>query len=307
MLKSWLLRLHRWLALAFALPLAVVIATGLILSAEPILQTARLAPGQLTLAQIERMLSEQDPAGQARGISFRSYDDRLTIQGIPGRGTVTLDAATAAPAGEGGLSGLFGASRRLHEHLLFDLGWLVTASTIVMVALMLMGVAMGWPRLRNTLGGWHRGIAWFGLPLLVASPVTGLLLAFGVTFGSAGGASPGEPALPLREAIQIMARDKDPSQLIWLRNRGGRQLVRLNENGAFNVYTVTRAGLRETARNWPRLVHEGNFAGIWSGLMNVAISLALIALLGTGVAIWLRRKLRPRTRRRSWPATSIAA
>ncbi|MGE3918056.1 MAG: PepSY domain-containing protein, partial [Hyphomicrobiaceae bacterium] len=34
-MKPWLLKLHRWLALVFAAPLAVVVGTGLILSFEP--------------------------------------------------------------------------------------------------------------------------------------------------------------------------------------------------------------------------------------------------------------------------------
>jgi len=38
------LKLHRWLALAFSIPLLVVIATGLVLSVEPWLQTT-MAPG----------------------------------------------------------------------------------------------------------------------------------------------------------------------------------------------------------------------------------------------------------------------
>ena len=37
----YFVRLHRWLALAFATPLFVVIATGLVLSFEPIAQQAR--------------------------------------------------------------------------------------------------------------------------------------------------------------------------------------------------------------------------------------------------------------------------
>lgn len=37
----WLLKLHRWLALLFALPLAVLIVTGLILSVEPVCTNSR--------------------------------------------------------------------------------------------------------------------------------------------------------------------------------------------------------------------------------------------------------------------------
>jgi uncharacterized iron-regulated membrane protein len=57
-------------------------------------------------------------------------------------------------------------------------------------------------------------------------------------------------------------------------------------------------------RNWPRLWHEGSFAGAWSAFMNVAISIAMIGLLVTGPWIWLRRQLRRRaTRRRRMEST----
>lgn len=301
MLKFWLLRLHRWLALLFALPLTIVLLTGLILSFEPIVQTSGQRAATLAAPDIDRLLTAHDPKGEARGLSFRPYENRLTIQSSRGGGSTDIDLASGQIAeAKGTLSALFGLSRGLHERLLFDLGELVTASTIAMLALILFGVAMGWPRLRNTLSGWHKGIAWFGLPLLVASPLTGLFLAFGISFtGSDSGAGRQAAPLPMREAVQIVARDKDLSQLVWLRSRGGRQLVRLNEGGVFNVYAVTSQGLRETPKNWPRLFHEGNFAGIWSGLMNVAISLALLALLGTGLVIWAKRKLRPRNRDRA--------
>jgi uncharacterized iron-regulated membrane protein len=62
---------------------------------------------------------------------------------------------------------------------------------------------------------------------------------------------------------------------------------------------VTRDGLRALPRNWPRLLHEGNWLGIWSGLANALTSVAMLGLLGTGVLIWARRKLRRRTRDRT--------
>ncbi len=50
-------------------------------------------------------------------------------------------------------------------------------------------------------------------------------------------------------------------------------------------------------RNWPRLWHEGNFAGHYSALLNVIASFAMLGLLVTGIWIWARRHLRRRARR----------
>ena len=67
MIQTVLLRLHRWMFLTFAIPLAVIIVTGLILSFQPILQTAGIKPGTITLAQIETYLAKYDPDGKAHG------------------------------------------------------------------------------------------------------------------------------------------------------------------------------------------------------------------------------------------------
>lgn len=296
-MKAWFFRFHRWLALGFALPLLVVIGTGLVLSIEPWLVDGNAAPGTLNAAQLQAILAAQDPGGQATMLAYRSYDGTVTV-GAGMAGGKVVDVATGAvlPAASI-LAQVMGTARRLHETLLFDAGWLVTASTVAMLALIALGIAMGLPRLANNLQGWHKGVAWFALPLVVLSPLTGLMMALGLTFG--GGVPPApQSALPtLREAVAIVGASHDLSGLIWIRKQGPRLMARLDEGGAYNVYSVTRDGAAPMAPNWPRLWHEGNFAGMWSALLNLVTSIALAALLGTGFWLWLRRQLRRRARR----------
>lgn len=293
MLKPWLLRFHRWITLVFALPLAVIVLTGLVLSFEPIAQVGAIRPGTLDAPRIEAILERHDPEGKARSLTFRAYENRLSIGGVRPDDTIDVDVRTGAELTEGGtVSDLFYYSRVLHETLMLELGWLVQASTIAMLVLIAIGLAMGWPRLANTMSGWHKGTAWILLPLLILSPLTGLFLAWGVTFAGPPAAR-AEP-VPLREAIRIAGSQHDLSSLVWLRGRGGRLLIRLAEGGEYRVYSVTREGLVAGSRNWPRLIHEGNFAGVWSGLMNVVISLAFVLLMTTGLIIWARRRFRKR-------------
>jgi uncharacterized iron-regulated membrane protein len=204
---------------------------------------------------------------------------------------VASGAALAAPSA---LAQAMTIARRLHEHLLFGAGWMVTASTAAMLVLIAFGIAMGLPRLANSVAGWHKGIAWFALPLVILSPLTGLLLALGL--GVAGGVPPAAPGdLPsLREAVTIVGEGHDLSGLVWIRSQGRHLMARLDEGGIYKVYSVTRAGAIEMAPNWPRLWHEGNFAGAWSALLNLVTSAALATLLGTGCWLWLRRQLRRR-------------
>ena len=136
----------------------------------------------------------------------------------------------------GALAGLFSTSRRLHEALILDLRWLVTASTAAMLVLVGLGVAMGWPRIRNNLSGWHKGTAWLLLPLVVLSPLTGLLMALGVTFAGAPAATTSVPTLPMAEAVRIVAADHDLATVSWIRPRGNALLARLDDDGEMRVF-----------------------------------------------------------------------
>jgi uncharacterized iron-regulated membrane protein len=298
-MKVWLLKLHRWVALLFALPLFFVLGTGLILSFEPWLVVGAIAPNSVTPARIQTLLNQHDPSGQARTLVYRSYDNTLTISAGRGGGTVVDVATGQALPGPSTLANSLVTARRLHETLLIDAGWLVIGSTVAMLVLALFGVLMGLPRLENTLSGWHKAMAWGLLPLIVLSPLTGLLLAAGVTFARPPPAAASAQGAPLRlaEAVRIVGERHDLSTFVWMRPQGGRLLVRLVQGGEYAVHAVTREGSTAMPRNWPRLWHEGNFAGAWSAFMNVITSVATIGLLMTGPWIWLRRRLRRRARR----------
>lgn len=288
-MKPWFLRLHRWVALIFALPLIIVLATGLVLSFEPGLVTAAIPPGALTVEKVRAAITEHDPQGQARAMSFRAYDGTLTLSGRDG-GTVVDVATGQRVAGASALSRVLGTARGLHETLLLGAGWLVIASTVAMLVIILLGMLMGLPRINNTLSGWHKAMAWGLLPLIILSPLSGLFLALGISFTSP--APPPQGPMPkLIDAAQIIGRTHDLSNLVWLRPLGPQLAARMVDGGEYRIFAVTSDGLRPMQRNWPRLWHEGNFAGMWSAAMNVIISLAMIGLLVTGIWIWARRRI----------------
>jgi uncharacterized iron-regulated membrane protein len=296
-MKPLLLRLHRWLTLIFAFPLAIVVVTGLILSVEPIVTAGAIKPQSLSAAKLSGLLDKHDPDGKARMIALDHNRHRLSVIGGDRR-RVTVDLANGERAGKGGASAsVFNSARRLHEHFLFGLGWIVTASTMVMLGLITLGVLMGWPTLRNSLSGWHKAMAWFLLPLLVLSPLTGLGLAYRISLSAE---PPKEaraaPPASLREAVPIVAKSHDLSRLLWIRKRGKRVLARLLEDGEYRVYAVTRAGVVALPRNWPRLLHEGNGFGTIGALANLVTALAIIGLMATGLTMWGRRTFRRRSR-----------
>ncbi len=305
--KPILLRLHRWITLVFALPLLVVIATGLILSFEPMTESGRPST-PLTEARLQELIRAHDPQGSATSLTIRGRDDALVL-GLPGRSLEIDLASGAARMGEPStLAALYRWARPVHEHLIFNMGWLVIASTVALLALAVLGVLMGWPRLRNTLGGWHTVSAWGLLPLVILSPLTGLMIVLGLG-GSpppAGGQSAGG-RVPLVEAVTMIARQHDIADLSSIRSRGGRNMARVVIDQRPVTYAVTRAGLLPLGTNWPRALHEGNWHLTWGPLANGLVSVLFLGLLGTGLTIWLRRRLKQRTIRRERRAAAVQA
>jgi uncharacterized iron-regulated membrane protein len=295
-LSFWLLRLHRWITLVFSIPLAILVLTGLVLSFEPIVQGtgARQAPS--IAESLAAALAKHDPRGAGRSLIIRAYNDTITIGGARRGDAIHVDLRTnEAIASPGFLADFFLTNRRLHETFLLELGWLVSASTIAMLVLIALGVAMGWPRLSNTLSGWHKGTAWILLPLLILSPLTGLFLAFGWTFASAPQRQASPVPLPsLQQAVTVVGSRYDLRHVAWIRPRGNAMLARINDGGEMRVFAVSGDALVPTPRNWPRLLHEGNWRGTLSASINVLISAAFVTLLSTGLLIWLRRRLRRR-------------
>jgi hypothetical protein len=150
---------------------------------------------------------------------------------------------------------------------------------------------MGLPRLRNSLAGWHKGTAWFSLPLILLSPATGLCMAFGLTFQAS---APRAAPVTLPEAVLLVGKSGDLGSTISIGNRGGRMMARIYDGGELRAFAVGTGGVGALPRNWPRLLHEGNWATMIASPLNVATSVILLGLLVTGSLLWTRRTLRRR-------------
>jgi uncharacterized iron-regulated membrane protein len=290
--STWL-KIHRWISLIFALPLAIVIVTGLILSFQPVAQHVAIKSSALSEAQLIALIQRHDPKGEARSLSVDPTQGVLTLSSVNGAPIkIDLSQGEISTKPESFSAKLFSSSRRIHEHLLFGLDPLVPLSTAAMLVLIALGLLMGLPNyLRNDLTSWHKWTAWTLLPLLIISPLSGLALTFNITFTEPLAR---EPALPLIKAVQLTAGFTEPANILFIANRGGRQIVRTMEDGAVKSYTPASGGLRSMAPNWPRLIHEGNWAGLWSGWLNALTAAAMILLMGTGLTMWLRRSFRRR-------------
>jgi hypothetical protein len=293
--KHWIRRLHLWVALGFALPLIAVIGSGAFLALEPAVKALTPA-GTVTLERLDAILQAAGPEAERGALFVRGYDGTATLGGRNGK---VFDLATAQVTEAGALASAFRTTRRFHETLLLDLGWVVEWSTIALLILLPLGLLLGWPKLRHTLLGWHRLAGWALLPLLVGSPLTGLFLAYGLSFTPPAPRSPGLPP-PLAETLRLVAERHDLNGLDWVRPAGAARNLRiLDRSGTATVYRVTPTGMEPLPRNWPRLLHEGNWGGVLGSLANLAAAITLLGLLGTGIWLWAKRQLMRRRARQS--------
>ncbi len=296
-----LLRLHRWITLVLALPWLVILLTGLVLSFEPMLMDRSFTGKSLPLATVQAAIAKHDPAGKATVLNVRAYDHVLTLQESRSTPPIRVDLKTGNQIASNpwSRSEMLSLARRIHESLLLDLKWLVDASTIALLVSIAIGALMGLPRWRNTISGWHRMAAWGALPLLVLSPLTGLAIAYGVNFTPPPAKLSGPP-VKLADAVALVAAKHDLASVYWIRPQGGATRARVYVGGEARVLGVTRDGLIEGPQSWPRVLHEGNWAGVWSGLLNLVVSLVFIGLMATGLWMWwTRRGMRKRASQRA--------
>jgi uncharacterized iron-regulated membrane protein len=117
-------------------------------------------------------------------------------------------------------------------------------------------------------------------------------LAYGITFTPPAERPSGGGRVGMMDAVRLVAAKHDLANLVNIRQRGGMLMARIYVDGELRSFRVAASGLEPLPRNWPRVIHEGNWGGLLGPAANILTSLALLGLLATGLTIWLRRTLR---------------
>ena len=313
-LKRPLLIAHRWLALGLAPVFVLILLSGAVLAFKPILGTdsAGEPSARVSVRRGGRGAGRHRSGGRATAVSLsadgRSIDVKSKDPAVAG----TFDVATRTPAANQAFD-LFAFALGLHKNLLVGAGLLVEIATYAMVALLIAGLAFGLPKLRNTIGGWHRGMGWFAFPLLALLPVTGLLMTLHVGKPALPVLAPGEP-ISLAQAIKALPLPADGQIVMARRFQAGSAMVKTISSQGERLYVVQSNGQVAVAGapSWVDEVHEGTWAGAWSGVLNLVSALLLMGVTVTGLYSWLRRQ--PQARRRGRvaierrpPASRLAA
>lgn len=281
-------QIHRWLALAVSPFLLLIILSGMVLAFKPILATA--PTGGVDVPSLLATLDRVDPHGRAGSLEFSGDGHSLELRSRRSGPNGRFDATSGVQTGEAGFD-IYAFARGLHEGLLIHAKWVVTLITIITVFLIGSGLSLGWRRLRNNWGGWHAGLGWLALPLVVVMPVTGMLMAFNVGSARPAYHDVGRP-LSIASALEIASHELDLRQLVGASSsRHGAVTLTLKEGAGNARYLVSDPGgvQRNAGSGWIRMLHEGTWAGAWSGVLALLSAMSLLVLWITGMVPWLRR------------------
>jgi sulfite reductase (NADPH) flavoprotein alpha-component len=310
--RRFLIPLHRWIGIVLAPVFLLVILSGAVLSLRPIVSDLAERSGQTATADVPTLgalIRRLETIGPVNSVTVagggRAIDVASSAADVAGRWDLVSGARMGSATGE---IDIFGIAKNLHRSLLLGLGIVVEAASWAMLAIMIIGPLLAWPRLRNTLIGWHRAIGWFLLPVIMLAPLTAVLMTLDI--GKSGAALPrAARTVAISQALAVAAPEVDVSRLVMARRfRGGTVLVQAaGEHGGVFAVTETAATALTDGPGLIRQIHEGTWAGAWSGALNFAVSLALLALTITGSLSWFRRWRRDRRARLEADADILVA
>jgi sulfite reductase (NADPH) flavoprotein alpha-component len=194
-----------------------------------------------------------DPAGTVVELRF-------------GHGTTPtrIDIVSGAIVPDGGAKNFFAVLHDLHEHLLLGAKPVVEYSAWAMVLLILAGPFLAWPRLSNTVTGWHAGIGWILLPLVLLPAGTIALRTLGIGHPQLIEPTRSSPPVTWASAIARTAAADGLARIEAARRLpGGGVAVITGQGPDTRIWIVTGQGVTVTdaGRNWMKDLHDG----IWGG------------------------------------------
>jgi sulfite reductase (NADPH) flavoprotein alpha-component len=297
-IKSVLFKLHRWIGIGLA-PLFLAIAvSGAVLALKPIQTPDTASSGTaVSVQQLADLLTAIDPLGDK--IEAARVDTETGLVHVqsqhPQLGGV-FDPANSEPVSsttQEDSFDLFETAEHLHKELLVGADLLVQLASYLMLLILLTAPFLARPVLRNNLTGWHRGLGWLLLPLTLMLPLTGVLMSQHLGMPELPRMSQPEARLSLQQALARVDATEDSSQVRSLRRfHGGSVMLRLQSGNEERLLLVTDQSVTSINPddNLVKTLHEGSWAGSWSGVLNLLGATALALLTLTGPLSWLKRR-----------------
>lgn len=300
--RARIARLHRWLALALAPVILLIILSGAVLAFRPILhphdEGHAHAAGRADVGRILALVTRAEAAGPIDFAGFADAEHHTFMLAGP-KGAAAYDLATGAtvpmPApAEDEPSGIFDIALRVHKELWIGAGALVTIASLAMIFLVIAGPVLARPGRGVGPLGQHIRFGWFLWPLVALLPLSLVMMKLHLPVLN----NPSAPMAPMSSLMRSVARVSDLSRLDGMqRLPGGRAFVVLEGASGPTRYVYADGRLRTMDSRMSaigRELHEGTWAGRWSGFINLAAAAAMLWMLGSGVLSFARRRARRR-------------
>jgi len=304
-IKPLLFKLHRWIGLALT-PLFLLIAlSGAVLAFKPILTPMQnpvdANADPIPIDTVIALIDDIDPlGGKITALRIDSQHNQLMVQSSD----ATLEGGYDLTSGsklstqqERPKVDLFAIAERLHKHLLVGAGPIVESAAYLMLFMVVVAPWLAWPRFKHSLSGWHRSVGWVLLPLILMLPLSGVLMSLHVGMPELPRMSGQNLSLPLSQALRLAATENDLDTLSQARRfRGGSVLLTTGTGDHQRLLVVTDTAIIpiNPDENLLKTLHEGTWAGAFSGSLNLLGATALGLLSLTGAISWIRRNQKRR-------------
>ncbi len=299
-LKNYLKLGHRYVGLVLAPILMIILLSGAVLALKPIMapEVGVGIDASINASQVIDTLNKIDPNGQMTTLTVLKGGDKIALSGgkkSPEGGV--YDVRSGERLGDAGMGmETYNWFKGLHKKLMIGAGWLVEWTTYLMAAMLLVGLFLLRPRFKKALIDVHNTVGWLAFPLWLLLPVTGVMMC--LHLGAPDFKQLAANPAPLTEVIAAVGEQQSLTDLASIDTVKGRyQIVKLAPEGQTESYQLDeQAQLNPVAmdRYWAKELHEGTWAGSFSGWLNLVVALALVGLTVTGVYSWYRRQRQSR-------------
>ena len=297
-MKKLLLTFHRYAALVLAPFFIVILFSGMILAFKPILapNTTSNAIGAQQAAALSTLIQQVEAAsGQVQSIALDVNGQDVWIKTRGNALEQRYNIADGRFIEEAGMSSVhYQQAKELHKELLMDADDLVEILTYIFIAILVVAPFLMKPRWQKRLMSIHNALGFWAIPFWLFVPITGLMMSMHIGAPRFGRLNLNQQATPAAHVMLVLERENQLQNFVAIETvRGRSMLINLATDSGVQKFQVRNNTQNLEPINvstyWAKQLHEGTWAGAFSGWLNFLIGAGLMFFTLSGVYSWVRR------------------
>ncbi|HXV17758.1 MAG TPA: PepSY-associated TM helix domain-containing protein [Gemmatimonadaceae bacterium] len=290
--RSRFARFHRWMAIGLSPVIALILLSGLFLSARPSMEPKRVnRAAPVDVPALQALVAKVDKSGEARNLFVNQAHTtfELARQDHSRIGVYDIHTGMPVPSQPDYESDrdAFDVAQGIHDNLGLGLGWLTSLGSFAIVLIAAIGPFLSRKAGRGTILGTHVKTGWVLMPLALYLPATLVMMRMELPRRM----DRSSPPLPVATVLQQASSQADLSDLIIVQSFPGWSFLMVNKApGRLRLQNGTVTPLKNRVTRLGRTLHTGAWGGIWGGVINAVSACVLLWMLTTGVISTLRRR-----------------